>query len=235
MTEDIHRLLESFEALPDAEKQAAVTQILHRTFWPARRSEVSCSPPVRYDHHCFISYTTREDEIRSIKSFIDRYIGELHALGVRHSCVWYDGFYLRDARYEEGELERRLSFGVAGSAFTVSFVSPGYLTSGWCFYEWCMTRLFHGARGDPAPGASILPIIWKKPDGSCETDGAIALFSDLVRRAHHLDISESLRSDPLGALSMCVNATLSFLDSWFPEDGWRLKSKATGALRSSLG
>lgn len=223
MTEEANRLLQMYESLSEGDKQATVTQILHRAFWPTQERGDSFSPPPHYDHHCFLSYTTREDEIRPIKRFIDRFIGELQAFGVRHSHVWYDGFYLRDGRYDGAELERALSEGVAGSAFTVSFISPGYLTSGWCFYEWCMTRMFHGLRGHPAPEASILPIIWKRPDTSCDTTGAIAMFSDLVRRANPLDISELMTTDSTGAVGVCVGATLDRLDSWFPQEGWGTK------------
>lgn len=35
----------------------------------------STSPPKYYEYHCFISYTTREEEIRILKPFLDDSMG----------------------------------------------------------------------------------------------------------------------------------------------------------------
>ena len=176
----------------------------------------STSPEATYEYHAFISYTTREDEVRVIKPFIDEYIGILQAQGVHVCPVFYDGWYLRDRQYDNVTLEKELRQGIHQSAFTIAFLSPGYLTSTWCCFEWMTTEEEHRKRDFPAPSYSILPICWKKPlsknYGRC---------SHAVLSRHHSDISYSFRANPQRALRWAIARTRAYLDTWYPMQGWR--------------
>ena len=81
-----------------------------------------------YRYHCFLSYTTREDDVRAMKPFLDAYIARLQALGVTFCPIFYDGWYLERRQYRDEELCMRLYEGVAMSAFTVAMLSLGILS-----------------------------------------------------------------------------------------------------------
>jgi hypothetical protein len=181
-----------------------------------KRITRSTSPLATYEYHSFISYTTREDEVRIIKPFIDEYISILQARGVRFCPVFYDGWYLRDRYYDEVTLEAKLREGIVQSAFTTAFLSPGYLTSNWCCYEWGTTEGEHRKRVFPAPGYSILPICWKKPLQKLYGYGC----SHRVLSRRYLDVSQSFASNRQRALQEAVIETLIYLDTWYPNQGW---------------
>jgi hypothetical protein len=177
----------------------------------------STSPEATYEYHAFISYTTREDEVRVIKPFIDEYVGILQAQGVRVCPVFYDGWYLRKRQYDNVTLEEELRQGIHQSAFTVAFLSPGYLTSNWCCFEWMTTEEEHRKRVFPAPSYSILPICWKKPLAKNYGNWC----SKAVLSRPYSDISYSLRANPQQALTRAIARTRAYLDTWYPMQGWR--------------
>jgi hypothetical protein len=122
-------------------------------------------PVPDFKYHAFISYTTREEEVRGIKRFIDDYNGELR-MRIKN-YVFYDGWSLKKGNdgvcphIAPRELGSELQTAVVESAFTVAFLSPGYLDSFWCSFEWITAETAHGELGLKAQGYSILPVIWK--------------------------------------------------------------------------
>ena len=90
---------------------------------PRKCKKATC-PPAKYEYHCFVSYTTRENEVEPIKRFIDRYLDELRGYGLRAIPVFYDGFYLRDPYYTVGMLHHYLEQAIHSSAFVVSSCAP---------------------------------------------------------------------------------------------------------------
>jgi len=153
--------------------------------------------------HCFISYTTREEEVQEVKPFLDAYVRAIQAQGVTVCPVFYDGWYLQRESYSQRELAEKLREGIEGSAFTVAFLSPSYPQSAWCCYEWATTEEVHVRRAPPAPAYSILPIQWK---------GAIThgwcLRGLETRRWVSIDIS-----DP-ASMREAVEQTLAFAKEW---------------------
>lgn len=203
--------------------------------WDYRRKEASTSPPAHYDYHCFISYTSREDEIKKIKPFIDDYIGVLQAQGVTFCPVYYDGWYLRRDHYEDFELRERLRDGISRSAFSVCFLSPGYYTSRWCIYEWMTTELVHTGRGTPAQEYSILPICWKGVFRHQKMERLLLRsweagqtnWAALLRRRdpEHIcgTLKEGFNVGRRVALRRCVKRTYEHLNEWYPRAGWYTK------------
>lgn len=106
----------------------------------------------------FVSYTTREAEVKAVKPLVDSYIRELerNAIAVAQiSPVFYDCIYIREP-LEDPDLELRLRKAIEQSHFMAAFLSPGYIQSRWCRYEWnCMT-----SRED-ATVRRVLPLHWK--------------------------------------------------------------------------
>jgi hypothetical protein len=191
-----------------------------------RIQTASTSPPAEYEWHCFISYTTREEEVRELKPLLDRYLAGLRMRGVEVCPVFYDGWYLHQDRYARPELEAKLSEGIERSAFTVAFLSPGYVRSEWCCYEWRTTEEEHQQREFPAPDCSILPVLWKRPlwDRCVREEGACG---EEVLSRRMLDISSCLREPPerspekwAFAVGVLTKETLLFLERWYPEAGW---------------
>jgi len=132
-------------------------------------------------------------------------------------------------RYGDAELKGKLRHGIEGSAFTLAFLSPGYMESDWCRLEWRTTEEVHRNRGDPALEYSILPMCWKQPIGGYSKPLWSQSFhrqqSLLSRR--YLDISRAFRSWPLvnqevmrSALEDAICLTLDYLREWYPEEEW---------------
>jgi hypothetical protein len=168
---------------------------------------------MQFRYHCFISYTTREREVQRIKPIIDRYCDTLKSRGVRVCPAYYDGWYLERHRYDPDELARLLRDAIANSAFTVSFLSPSYLWSHWCRFEWATTQDVHSRRPSPAPAKSILPLCWKRL-AFYDFFHPPSLYYNVMRRP-------LVRAFPFGypTLGRCVDATLGYLNAWYP-NGW---------------
>jgi hypothetical protein len=193
---------------------------------------------MQYDYHAFISYTSREEEVRQIKPFIDAFVDRLKRSGVTICPVFYDGWHMERRTYERAELVHRLGDGVSRSAFTIAFVSPGYVTSEWCQFEWWATVGVHGHRDSPAPDWSILPIIWKTlPTILLWGWKRRRMLADIQRRmawkgyglltpssGEVVDISAFDFKDPWQgvpyAMWHCMRSALMYLRNWYPEQEW---------------
>ncbi len=199
----------------------------------------STSPPAHYDYHCFISYTTREDEIKKIKPFVDEYVRRLQAQGVTVCPIFYDGWYLQRPHYDDQELARLLRKGIERSAFSVCFLSPGYYESPWCIYEWGTTGEVHSGRGYPAQKFSILPICWKRisifkhfeQQKLAQLRAGKATWAYRLAHREVVHICNSLsRITPDNAVTygasllLCVNETFDYLNRWYPQQGWLSKT-----------
>jgi len=74
----------------------------------------------------FISYTTREEEIRVIKPFVDDYIDELKRQVYAVCPVYCEGQDSRSRIYGYAGLEKELRKAIRGSKTTSALHSPGY-------------------------------------------------------------------------------------------------------------
>lgn len=209
-----------------------------RSSLPSSRGHTSStSPPMQYDYHAFISYTTREEEVRQIKPFVDAFVAKLKRGGVKICPVFYDGWHMERRIYQPEELGHRLSEGISRSAFTIAFVSPGYIASAWCQFEWNTTVHVHRNRDTPAPTYSILPILWKTlptmlPWGRTrrqmlsEVQKRLAWkgYGFLPSKGEAVDISSFVSGDSWSgapyAMWHCVRVAVGYLECWYPEQEW---------------
>jgi hypothetical protein len=199
------------------------------------RQTPSTSPPVSYSHHAFVSYTTREDEVQEVKPWIDALGNRLVKLGITFHPIYYDGWYLERVRRSPTELGAILAHAIGNCAFTISFLSPGYVKSPWCRYEWQATRALHTRRSEPAPEYSIFPIVWKQiPTRSWNRCGR-----EFLREVNHrlawdghgfvppqgeaINISASLGSvNGSSSASWHFKRVLTgYLDRWYPDVEWQ--------------
>jgi hypothetical protein len=197
----------------------------------------STSPPVHYEYNAFISYTTREEEVRQIKPFIDAFVDRLKRSGVTVCPVFYDGWHMERRRYERAELVHRLGDGISGSAFTIAFVSPGYVASEWCQFEWRTTVDVHSKRDTPALDYSILPILWKtlprmllggraRRRMLAEIQERLAWkgYGFVPSKGEAVDISSFDLGDPWSgapyAMWHCAHVAAEYLSRWYPEQKW---------------
>ncbi|HSI02209.1 MAG TPA: TIR domain-containing protein [Reyranella sp.] len=118
--------------------------------------------PERY--HAFISYTTREHEVRQVKpivdEFLNRYLKPLIRGVLGELPVFYDGWSLdppSNRSFDESTLKYRLAEAIRDSEMMLAFVSPSYLSSRWCHFE--LATMAPRER-EPVP-APIVPIFWK--------------------------------------------------------------------------
>jgi hypothetical protein len=105
-----------------------------------RRQRIQDRPPERF--HAFMSYTTREDEVREIKPVVDRFLNDYLRPSIQAALgeppIFYDGWYLRNpptAICNEYLLQRALRFAIEESEMLLAFVSPLYVQSPWCMFE----------------------------------------------------------------------------------------------------
>jgi hypothetical protein len=92
-----------------------------------------------FSYHCFLSYTTREKEVREVQPRVDKLIERFTNYGYQVAPIFYD-HYIFGSR-TPSNLRAALSRANHESAFMVILVSPGNFTSPWCIFEWsCMAE-----------------------------------------------------------------------------------------------
>ena len=206
---------------------------LHRS---PRAVTASTSPPVQYAYHCFVSYTTREQEVKAIKPCVDRLVDHLKKSGVVICPVFYDGWYLARRMYDVCELRERLACAIGKSAFTLAFVSPGYVDSPWCRFEWECTEHAHASRGTPAMEHSILPVLWKelppfywrgtkrcfrrKLEERMHWQGYFGVIPPKARAVDLCGRVTSVSVAGIGAASELLLAVQEYLERWYPTHDW---------------
>jgi hypothetical protein len=105
--------------------------------------------------HVFLSYTRREEEVQQFQRVTDAYCHLLKEWARTHGVdVFYDKSSIsQDADYSDRELEAILRRAVLGSHLFVSFLSPEYINSRWCRFEY-MTKWNNAVR-------QIHQVYWK--------------------------------------------------------------------------
>jgi hypothetical protein len=86
-------------------------------------------------YHCFLSYTNRDKELQELKPLLDCLGGIFRSLGVIRAPFFWDRFHI-DTPSDSEELARSLLAAVRESACMLALVSPSYLSSPWCIFEW---------------------------------------------------------------------------------------------------
>ena len=127
----------------------------------------------------FVSYTTREPEVRVLKPLVYAYLDELR-LSIPDLEVWspiyYDALYLT-GQLSEDQLREELNDGIEKSSFMAAFISPGYVGSRWCSFEW----LRMAKRETPACHR-ILPMYWKRDIRRTLPEGSPGFHQHLLSR-----------------------------------------------------
>lgn len=91
-----------------------------------------------------------------IQPFVDDFLKELRSQGMTTAPIFYDHLQKERRPYSGRALRRTLVEAIHCSACMVSFVSPGYLSSSWCVFEWAF---MDGASLHRGPSFSaILPL-----------------------------------------------------------------------------
>jgi hypothetical protein len=115
-------------------------------------------PPDHFRYHFFISYTTREDEIQEVLPTIDTICLELRQLGFSFlSPVFFDRLVLDNRKRSNRQIETELTEALRSSICMLAFVSPGYVSSEWCNFEWRIMNKESNMIGY----SLIYPIVWK--------------------------------------------------------------------------
>ena len=125
---------------------------IYDVVWRNRREYRYVKLPRPFSYHVFISYTTREAEIAEITPTINQFCNSLRRAGFEVAPVFFDRLTIGSEPRNETELETILGAGIRKSCCMIAFVSPGYLESAWCIYEWRRMNSY------------ILPIVWKTID-----------------------------------------------------------------------
>jgi hypothetical protein len=159
--------------------------------------------------YSFMSYSTRDDEVKIIKPFVDHYVHELRRY-VAYIPIFYDGFYIPHGHQD---LRRYLAQAIYDSDFTTAFVSPGYVSSAWCLFEWWESERLSDAppEDDKTLTHGLLPFVWKDLNGS--RNGEV-----LLRSRAYVNIADQVAGERWGeALEIAVRETLRFLDFFYGE------------------
>lgn len=109
--------------------------------------------------YVFLSYTNREDEVKQVKPFVDQYVKGLWDWARQQGVeIFYDEFSLSSKIHDAPKLAAILAIAAKNSDLFTAFLSPGYVGSRWCRYEW-----EHGPLSPNRVGSTRLvhPIHWK--------------------------------------------------------------------------
>jgi hypothetical protein len=106
----------------------------------ASRGRSGRCPPERF--HVFVSYTTREDEVRIVKPTVDHFLNSVLRPVIERTLgeppAFYDGYTLYNPSGSPiwyPVLENALRFAIEESEILVAFLSPEYFESRWCTLE----------------------------------------------------------------------------------------------------
>jgi hypothetical protein len=89
-----------------------------------------------FDYHFFVSYTTREEEVEEVLFIIDEFVRILKRFGLRAARVFFDRFSIGRLDGTSENLAKCLREAIHKSVCMIAFVSPGYIESDWCMFEW---------------------------------------------------------------------------------------------------
>ena len=109
-------------------------------------------------YHCFISYTNRESEIRELSPLLDAMGSAFRSVGIIHAPFFWDRFQLGQ-QDETRQLAFELLSAIRESVCMLAFVSPGYMSSPWCIFEWGAMSGVQLCRGPQWP--ALKPYVWK--------------------------------------------------------------------------
>jgi hypothetical protein len=98
----------------------------------------------RADIYIFLSYTTREEEVRQVRPFVKEIATALRAKygGVIDPIVWWDGDRMGDFM-NESKLRAELADAITRCRHLLAFVSFSYWKSYWCRFEWEQAFQYH--------------------------------------------------------------------------------------------
>ena len=116
---------------------------------------------IRY--HCFISYTNRESELHELRPLLDAIGNAFRSFGVIEAPFFWDRFNI-DAQCGTSELATKLLNAIHESVCMIALVSPSYVSSPWCIFEWGSMAGIHLNRGPKWP--AIRPYIWRRIDSA---------------------------------------------------------------------
>lgn len=123
----------------------------------------------------FLSYTSREEEVNLVQPLVDRYCrGLWERARQRGLYVFYDHFSLEQKWYDDAELKEILTGTLAKAHMFVGFISPHYVASPWCCFEW--------RQGPMEASLSAQSVYWKRDYHDITPDDP-AVVDDLDRRA----------------------------------------------------
>jgi hypothetical protein len=164
--------------------------------------------PHPFNYHFFVSYTTREDEVRAILPTIDAFVGELEQHGfTAKPPFWLDRIEIGQmGNVPDATLRDILANGIDQCIALIAFVSPGYVNSEFCRFEW--SHFGNSSRTD----RFAAPLIWKWPkhdDGETFEPGAWEMFE---RHDKRIDLG------PIGGLDKVILESVEFLHECY---NWR--------------
>ncbi len=110
---------------------------------------------MKKDLYVFLSYTSRESEVKLIQPLVDAYCYEFWLWANRNGFhIFYDHFSIpQGIQIPEDELRETLAYSIRRSHLMTAFLSEGYTESKWCCFEWaeavCNNNLVHGIHWKP--------------------------------------------------------------------------------------
>ena len=89
----------------------------------------------------FLSYTSREEEVRQVKPLVDSYCRGLWEWARANNLdIFYDEYSMQKRQYSADELRNILGTAIHRSHLMTAFLSAEYVNSEWCRFEWLETR-----------------------------------------------------------------------------------------------
>ncbi|HEX4707406.1 MAG TPA: toll/interleukin-1 receptor domain-containing protein [Candidatus Udaeobacter sp.] len=185
----------------------------------------------RWDVYVFLSYTSRESEVQLVQPLIDQYCRGLWEWADRNGIhVFYDHFSLPRRQFHDHELTAKLADAIDKSDLMTAFLSPEYISSKWCQFEWNTqysrvraARMLHDE--DRAPQTHA--IYWKPDIWSELQNGVTSPWGPVVeatfRETPMTDVTYvyHVRSNIPRAAEQCIHESANMIRQMFPDKVFR--------------
>jgi hypothetical protein len=122
--------------------------------------------PKPFEYHFFVSYTTREDEVKILLPHLRNFVKALYEHGYEGRLpLWWDQVNLGKFQGSDDQLRSALTGGLDQCISLLAFVSPGYLASEFCRFEWDYWMSTGGhPEGAYFAGHFLRAFIWRRLD-----------------------------------------------------------------------
>ena len=186
-----------------------------------------------WDVYVFLSYTSRESEVQLVQPLIDRYCRGLWEWADHNGIhIFYDHFALPRRTFPTQQLAAILREAINNSDLMTAFLSPEYISSEWCQFEWitqyfnvCEARMLHKDELRTQTHAIYWkPDIWYELQNGVTSPAVEAILARpdvkaTFRETRMTDVTDAYHnpSEIPQAAEQCIHESANVIRQMFPD------------------